>query len=294
MLTPFTSQFFRSRMIPCIRPLSVLFVACLVFALTPAHGQGGNSNKKQKNILEEATRFFQQGNDLISQQPKAAKTHYEKALRRYKQLVDQYDVKNGRLFYNIGNVYFRLNDIGHAILYYRRAQELIEGDPNLQRNLAYARKTREDAFEQTEREKVLETLLFFHYDLPLAWRAWVFAVAWILFWGAMILRMSARNRGKPGRVPASIPMASLIVSLVFLVSMAVDQYYYTTTQEGVIVANEVTARKGDSVSYEPAFDAPLHAGTEFVQLEKRGSWLQVRLPDERTCWLPADHVKMIR
>lgn len=294
MFMPFTNQFSRTRMRSCMPLLTVLFVTCLMYVLTPVHGQDEKNVKAQKTILEEATRFFQKGNNLVGEQPKVARTHYEKALRRYKQLVDHYEVKNGRLFYNIGNVYFRLNDIGHAILYYRRAQELIEGDPNLQRNLTYARKTRQDAFEQTEKDKVLETLLFFHYDLPIAWRAWMFAVAWIIFWVAMILRVSARNHGKRGRIPASIPIVSLIVALVFLILMAIDQYHYTTTREGVIIANEVTTRKGDSVSYKPAFDAPLHAGTEFVQLEKRGSWLQVRLPDERTCWLPGDTVKMIR
>ena len=63
---------------------------------------------------------------------------------------------------------------------------------------------------------------------------------------------------------------------------------------GVVIVEEVTARKGDSESYEASFQEPLHSGAEFVLVEERNSWTHVELPDGRRCWLPADAVAMVR
>ena len=44
----------------------------------------------------------------------------------------------------------------------------------------------------------------------------------------------------------------------------------------------------------PSFKKPLHAGTEFVLVEKRKKWYQIELPDSRRCWMPAKGVELIR
>ena len=74
-------------------------------------------------------------------------------------------IENGKLYYNLGNVYFRMNDIGRAILNYRRAESYIPNDPNLHQNLSYARSRRLDEIEERQKTKVLRTLFFWHYDL---------------------------------------------------------------------------------------------------------------------------------
>ena len=60
------------------------------------------------------------------------------------------------------------------------------------------------------------------------------------------------------------------------------------------MAEEVTARKGDSTSYEASFQDPLHAGAEFLLVEERNDWVHVELPDGRRCWLPAQSIAMVR
>ena len=59
------------------------------------------------------------------------------------------------------------------------------------------------------------------------------------------------------------------------------------TPAGVMIAAEVLARKGDGERYAPAFQEPLHSGTEFLQLETRTHWWNIRLADGQTCWIPA-------
>ena len=78
-----------------------------------------------------------------------------------------------------------------------------------------------------------------------------------------------------------------VLSAVLLVSLVTETVMQYQAAPGVIIAQEVTTRKGDGERYAPAFREPLHAGTEFRQLEVRGSWRHIRLPDGQTCWIPA-------
>ena len=64
-------------------------------------------------------------------------------------------------------------------------------------------------------------------------------------------------------------------------------------EAAVIVASEVTARRGDSDAYEPSFVTPLHAGTELLVIEERNDWFHVRLADGRSAWLPAHAVVVV-
>ena len=54
------------------------------------------------------------------------------------------------------------------------------------------------------------------------------------------------------------------------------------------------ARQGDGLSYDPAFEDPLHAGAEFHVLEERPGWHRVELPDGRRCWLADRDVELVR
>ena len=48
---------------------------------------------------------------------------------------------------------------------------------------------------------------------------------------------------------------------------------------------KVTARKGNSESYDAAFTEPLAQGVEFVLLGRRDDWLHVRIGDRNTAWI---------
>ena len=59
----------------------------------------------------------------------------------------------------------------------------------------------------------------------------------------------------------------------------------TSTQYGVIVADEATVRKGNGDSYALQLSQPLHAGSEFVVLEERGAWLHIQLANNTAGWI---------
>ncbi|MCD4796381.1 MAG: tetratricopeptide repeat protein, partial [Candidatus Cloacimonetes bacterium] len=62
---------------------------------------------------------------------------YSKALDRFKSIENE-GIISADLFYNIGNCYFRLNEVGRSILYFKKALKVKSNHEAAQRNLKYA------------------------------------------------------------------------------------------------------------------------------------------------------------
>lgn len=242
---------------------------------------------EKANLASQANDFFRQANELYETDPQGARDLYSKALLRFEKLTRQ-GVQNGKLYYNIGNIYFRLDDIGRAILNYRRAETFMPDNPNLRQNLSYAISRRFDKIEQQQEEKIVKTLFFWHYDLPMPVRLTIFSIFYAGFW------IFAAWKFLKSRPSANWGLGiSLVCFSLFLGSLLTDRFTQADTFNGVLVAPEVVARKGDGRSYQPSFKEPLHAGTDFRMVENRGHWLYIELPDGRRCWVPSVSAEMI-
>lgn len=264
------------RLLPVLRPL--MFTA----ALLPAAAQDPAA------IFDEANSFFQQANGMQASNPETARNLYRRAALRYERLISEVGIRNGKLYYNLANTYFQMDDIGRAILNYRRALRLNPSDPNLNRNLAFARTRRYDKFEEAQETQVMRTLLFWHFDLAPVTRLAVFTVVSALFWGAMLLRLYRRMA-----LPAGVTAGLALAAACFLGSILYDAAIGEKQRYGVVTAPDTIARQGDGETYEPSFADPLHAGAEVRLIEQRPDWRRVELPDGRRCWLSARDIEWI-
>jgi len=241
------------------------------------------------DLYSQGKAFFRQANELAARDPEAATSLYEKSLVRFERIVRDGGIQNGKIYYNIGNTYFRMKDIGRAILNYRRSQQYIPNDANLQQNLTYARARRMDKIEEGQKTVVLKTLFFWHYDLSTRARLFIFILSYIFLWGFLMIRLFT------GKSIVNWGIAFVVIfAALFSTSLLVDAVALRRIKPGVIVSTEVTARKGNSSTYEPSFRDPLHAGTEFVLVEGRGDWYYIALADSRRCWVPKAEVELVR
>ena len=247
------------------------------------------AENEKKELYSQGQEFFHQAVEISASNPATAKTLYAKALLRFNRLVEEGGIRNGKLFYNIGNINFLLKDTGRAILNYRRAEQYIPNDPNLAKNLAYARNMRQDKLEIKDQKKIQQTLFFFHYDFGTKTRLILFGISNVLFWIFASIKIFSQRP-----YTTWVLTISLLFTLLFGISLYVERHQSTTSFEGVILDSEIIARQGDAESYQPSFEDPLHAGTEFMLLEDRGTWWRIELPDGRSCWIPSRSGALVR
>jgi len=266
---------------------AALAAVALVLALAP---EARALNKSEiSSLFTEANEAFQEGNRLASSDSDAAQVQYEKATLRLEHIIRDGGLENGKLYYDLGNIWYQRGDIGRAILNYLRAARYIPNNVDLLQNLTFVRGQRKDAFKQTESSKVLYTIFFWHYDVPSEWRLRLFAVCFTAFWGLAGTRLF----WKRGPLTGAMVVAGVLAALLFA-SLTIEANYDRRHPLGVITAADTIARKGDGETYQPSFAQPLHAGTEFTVREDRGDWLYVTLPDDSVCWLPRRDVGLVR
>jgi tetratricopeptide (TPR) repeat protein len=268
----------------------LLYVALVLFMLLPMSGFSETLTKEQiESLFQEGNSLFHQAIELSNRQPWTSRELFLKAVLHYERIVYEGAVRNGKLFYNIGNAYFRTGDIGKAILFYIRAVRFIPNDQNLIQNLTYARSKRIDKIEEKQETKIFKTIFFWHYDFPAGMRFTIFLVCYIIIWiCASLLFFIKHPLLKWGIIIPSI------CAVLFLGSLVIDIVTASKNNPGVILSQQVTARKGDSEAYEPSFQKPLHTGTEFNLIEQRREWYHIELSDGRSCWIPGKDAELAR
>ena len=239
-----------------------------------------------RELLGEAQELFQRASN--TENPDAARQLYQQARYRFERIIEEGQVRNSKLFYNIGNTYFRLGNIGRAILFYRRAELLNPTDANLRHNLRFVRSQRIDRLPSSQASEASRIFLFWHYLFSPKVKLYLFITA---FSAACILGALAVLRIRRWKV-VLLPIAGGI-ALLLLGSMLADEIRLRTIRDGVITVEEAVVRKGDGTAYQRSFLDPLHEGTEFRLLEERAGWYRIRLTDGRTGWIPALTAEMV-
>ena len=72
---------------------------------------------------------------------------YDSAIINYQSVVDS-GIEAGELYYNMGNTYYKNNDIASSILYYEKAKKLLPNDESIQYNLNIANSMIVDKIEK--------------------------------------------------------------------------------------------------------------------------------------------------
>lgn len=265
-----------------------ILLACLIVFTAAAQATAKLPKEHIYALYNQANQYFRQGNS--TKDPEQAKRLYERAILSFERIIEQGQIENAKLYYNLANAYFLHGQLGKAILNYRRAVRLDDSDENIQKNLAFARSKRIDKVALKTEKRVLQTLFFWHYDFPIKTK---FLLTCSLF--AMVC-IGITAIVWFGRSVPLIVIAIIggILTICLLGSIVVETRTQANNVCGVIIAKQIVARQGDGHNYPPSFKEPLHEGTEFDLLENRPGWLRIRLSDGSDGWIPKTSAELIR
>jgi len=269
------------------RKFSVGLIGLLLFCLA-APVRSALPKEQVYSLFNQANQFFREANTTTNDPDRAQKL-YEKAILNYEKIISDGRIKNSKLYYNLGNAYILKDDLGRAILNYRRAEKLDKADTNIQKNLAFARSRRIDTVDVKTEERILETLFFWHYDFSIKTKLLVTCICFAIVCISVTI-MLWRGRTAPWVATAAI-CGLLTVS--FLASVVLETRSRANTICGVITAQQVVAHQGDGPNYPESFKDPLHAGTEFDLLERRSGWFHIMLSDDSDGWIPDNSADLI-
>ena len=125
---------------------------------------------------------FEEGNSLYQQ------GSYEEAIEKYSSvLADGFE--SADLYYNLGNSYFKIGDLGRSVLFYERALRIGGSDPDVIANLELVRSLAADEIEPMSRFWGLRVMNWWMHLLPTATLTVVVVIAYLVATGALVARI---------------------------------------------------------------------------------------------------------
>jgi tetratricopeptide (TPR) repeat protein len=266
-------------------------IYCLVAIVILSGTWGGITRAAMSR--DESLLLFSQANQTFSKanetkDPQEAAALYEKVILDYEKIIEEGGIKNAGLYYNLANAYVLSNNIGKAILNYRKAQLLDNSNPDIYKNLNFARSKRTDTIPVSSQKKILERLFFWHYDFSAKTRFIVGGIGFAVFCIWLTLKLWIAHW------PAAKVVCTISALLaVCMISSVTTEYYIAKNNLCGVVVESVIARQGDGNNYPVSFNEPLHAGVEFDVLERRSGWLYIQLANGQNAWIPEQSSELI-
>ncbi len=215
--------------------------------------------------------------------------NYEKALELWMDIYKT-GYRSAELEYNIGNAYFKLNNIPGAILFFERAYLLKPGDEDINYNLQIARTLVVDRFEE-----IPEIFFVRWYNLlalSLSTNTWAKISITTFILCLLFLSMyfyTSKYRFKV--LGFWLAVLFIIVSLTSLALTLRNKTMVYDSQKAIIFSPVVNGKSSPDNSGTDLF--VLHEGTKVTVDDEVGEWYEIRLSDGNKGWIPANSLEII-
>lgn len=234
-------------------------------------------------IFAQNDALFQQATDLYN------KGNYQKALNNYAKIEASGQV-SAALFYNMGNVHYKLSNVAESIYYYEKALTLAPQDTDIKNNLKFAQNMTVDAITPLPKTSIQRffnnTIGSYNYE---GWGVISLVLMGVLIISFLVYMLTDASAAK---------RISFIVGCVMILTVITSWSFAFTqlntsknTVYAIVFAEEVAVKNEPNQIGEDAFI--LHKGTKLQVLETLNTWQKVKLADGKTGWLQKQAVKAI-
>lgn len=214
---------------------------------------------------------------------------YDSALNVY-HLVEKEQIESAGLYYNMGNAYFKNNDIASAILYYEKAKKLEPNNEDIEYNLRVANTRIVDKIE-TVPQLFFKNWWDYFYNMFNAdtWTRLSLASWFILvfFVGLFIL-----TKTRSARKLAFYFGLLFLISSVATFGLASQKYYFGKEHsEAIIFTPTITVKSSPTMNAVDLF--VVHEGTKVRVMDELQEWVKIKIPDGSVGWLPVSTLREI-
>lgn len=214
---------------------------------------------------------------------------YDKAIEEYCAILEggEYSME---LYYNLANAYFKMENIGKAILYYNKALRIAPSQEDVLHNLAIA--------ETRTKDKITAVPEFFLHRWMRVVRNSVSCNAWgalsVLFFALILtfvlLFLLASRLGvrKAGFYGALCSLLLFVATTAFAISSRND---ILTEDEAIVMSSAISVKSSPDRSATDLF--VLHEGTKLRIVAEFDEWIEVVIADGKKGWTERKNIETI-
>lgn len=230
----------------------------------------------QEKVFDQANQLYNDGK-------------YEQAVEKYQAILNA-KFESPELYYNLGNAYAKLDELGEAVYFFEKAKKIAPDDEDIQNNLAFVQNMVVD--DITPLPKIGLDAFLNKTSALLNVNQWAkFAVGMSLLFILMFLLYYFTYQSLLKRIFFTGILLSIFLFSGSLYFAFHQDNYLKNNQEAIVFATEVTIKS------EPLDDSEniflLHEGTKVVVLETVDNWNKIKLADGKLGWIKKDKIRVL-
>jgi len=228
--------------------------------------------------------LFKKANDAYNE------GDYVQAAGQYLKILEKGE-HSAELYFNLGNSYYKLNQIAPSIYYYEKALLLNPNDTEIKNNLAYSQNMTLDAIEVLP-ETGLASLYkrftgYFSFD-QWAKIAVFFMILFVLLYIAFYFFSYSTRK----RIAFIGSLLAIVLSIISAVFAFIEYEDFKTDNPAIVFAQESQVKAEPNDRSQQAF--VLHEGTKVNVLDTLDDWRKIQLSDGKTGWISSESIKLIK
>ena len=218
--------------------------------------------------------IFNQSNNLYNS------NSFEQAIDGYKSVLNK-DINNGILYYNIGNCYYRLNNLGYARLFYEKAKLYNPTDRDVLHNIELVKAQLIDDIKSVPQFFLVKIINDINVKLNSS--QWAYVVILALYLNLIFFLLFFFSKSVDARVNSLrsllITIPILLITVFFLIYSNFDNKYDTA----VLVDSNAYVKTAPSIEADDYFI--IHEGVKFQLIDEVDNWSRVLLSDGKDGWI---------
>ena len=251
---------------------NLVIIICIILAGTVVLGQPA----QQLSVMEQANQLYSSGS-------------YPEAAAQYQSVIAS-GYESAGLYFNLGNAYFKLNDIPSAVLFYEKARKLDPTDEDIKFNLNLANSRIIDKMEPipefflkswwTVTRDIFSSDRWASLGLGLFISGLISAILFIISSSVFIRKISFWT--------AILLITVMTLSFMFSLSSYRE---YSKQSSAIIFTPTVTVKSSPIENSVDLF--VIHEGTKVSITDMVEGWSEIRLANGNVGWVKTDNFRLI-
>ncbi len=226
---------------------------------------------------------------LLQAQDLYSNAKYDSAALIYQSIIDS-GYQSPELYYNMGNAYFKLQEIPSAILYYEKALKLRPSDENIQYNLNLCNTMIPDRIEKVPKLFFIQWYENLYNYFPIdTWAS--IGIGLFSIFSILLLIFFLTNKTIVKKIGFWSAIFFLMLSLFSFFLTSQKYASFKNHNEAIVFTPSITIKSSPSKNSVDLF--VIHEGTKVTILDNVGNWKKIKIQNGSVGWMESEHLQII-
>lgn len=214
---------------------------------------------------------------------------FPRAIEIYDSIADA-GYESHKLYYNLGNAYFKDRQMGLAILYYNRALQLKPSDRDIRHNLKVANTQIVDKIEVLPEIALVGFVKGVRRSLSSnTWAVVSLCSVALMLAGVLLYLMSRSFRLRKGGFWGAVVMLGVSIFAISFAAINRDEQLHSS--DAIVMLGAAPVKSSPDINSKDIFI--LHEGTKVAITDAIGEWYEIIIADGNKGWILKDSIEKI-